>query len=142
MLLLAFLSLLLPDFADPLGTSPLTGGPPEPRQLWALGLLQEARRAGWTGQVLASLLLRCSVLRRPLRSVPCALAGGRFSPLPVTLCRRSPALGRGAAAAVGPWAGFCARVGERGGPGPSDPGNPRVGDGGRVRTPGLSAPLP
>lgn len=48
-------------------------------------------------------------------------AGGRFPPLPATLCRRSPAPGMGAAA-VGPLAGFRARVGERGALAPPTPG--------------------
>lgn len=47
--------------------------------------------------------------------------GGRFLSLPVTLCRRSPAPGMGAAA-VGPRAGFRARVGERGAPDSPAPG--------------------
>jgi hypothetical protein len=41
---------------------------------------------------------------------------GTFLHSTLTLCRRSPAPGMGAAAAVGPWAGFRARVGERGEP--------------------------
>ncbi|XP_032985186.1 uncharacterized protein LOC117035435 [Rhinolophus ferrumequinum] len=42
--------------------------------------------------------------------------GGRFPPLPETLCRRSPAPGMGAVTAFGPRARFLARVGERGAP--------------------------
>lgn len=63
--------------------------------------------------------------RRPsprLTAASAPPAGGWSSrSLPLTLCRRSPAPGMGAAA-TGPRAGFRARVGERGSPASSAPG--------------------
>lgn len=102
-----------------------------------LGSRKRHPRPGRPGPASARVSALSAIQFRDSPTSAAAPASGGWALLSATLCRRSPALGMGAATAVGPGAGVRARVGESGASAPCT-----LSTQGRGTVPTVDTPMP